>query len=118
MCNSSWIHWMSWERMGIAKFAGGLGFRDLPMFNKALLAKQVWRIHQNPKSLVARIFKAKYFSKGSVLEASLGGHDHPMCGGAWFQLRNYSSKDWCGEWGTGPVFIYGETNGYRVLLLI
>jgi hypothetical protein len=41
------------------------------MFNKALLAKQVWRIHQHPESLVAQIFIAKYFSQGSVLEASL-----------------------------------------------
>jgi len=31
----------------------------------------VWRIHQHPESLVAQIFIAKYFSQGSVLEASL-----------------------------------------------
>jgi hypothetical protein len=69
--NTSRIHWMSWEKMGITKEQGGLGFRDLVMFNKALLAKQVWRILKNPESLVARIMQTKYFPHASIMEAAI-----------------------------------------------
>jgi ribonuclease HI len=70
--NEKRIHWMSWNKMGISKKHGGMGFRDLVCFNKALLAKQIWRLWKNPDSLIARIMKAKYYPKCSVLEASLG----------------------------------------------
>jgi hypothetical protein len=70
--NTSKIHWMKWEKMGMSKSKGGMGFRDLVMFNKALLAKQVWRIVQNPDSLVARIMKCKYFPRSDLFEAKIG----------------------------------------------
>jgi hypothetical protein len=55
--------------MGCAKLEGGLGFRDLVLFNKALLAKQGWPLLQNPDSLTAKIFEAKYYENSSFLEA-------------------------------------------------
>ena len=39
-----------------------------------MLCKQGWRLIQNPGSLVSRIFKARYYSSGSFLEAELGSN--------------------------------------------
>jgi hypothetical protein len=70
--NDKKIHWMSWVKMGLAKRNGRMGFCDLHSFNKALLAKQGWRLVQDPNSLVGRIFRAKYYHGVTFLEAKLG----------------------------------------------
>jgi ribonuclease HI len=70
--NDKKIHWMSWAKMGRSKAQGGMGFRDLCCFNKALLAKQGWRLLQHPDSLVAKIIKAKYYPHGDFLKAKIG----------------------------------------------
>jgi hypothetical protein len=62
---------MSWEKIGYAKSQDGMGFCDLICFNKTLLAKQCWRLMQNPESLARRIIKAKYYPCGSLLGANL-----------------------------------------------
>jgi hypothetical protein len=67
-------HWMAWEYMMRNKDRGGIGFRDLRLFNQALLARQAWRLVQNPQSLCARVLKAKYFPNGSLLDTVFTGN--------------------------------------------
>ena len=64
--------WVSWDVMTRPKHLGGLGFRDLEIFNLALLARQAWRLLQEPMSLSARILTAAYYPNYSVLDAELG----------------------------------------------
>jgi hypothetical protein len=65
-------HWVSWSDMTKPKFDGGLGFRDMELFNIALLARQAWRLLSNPTSLSARILKALYYPENDILTADLG----------------------------------------------
>lgn len=61
------IHWLNWQKMGNHKANGGMGFRKLECFKKALLAKQLWRILTHPQSLVVVVLREKYCKDGSVL---------------------------------------------------
>jgi hypothetical protein len=63
------IQWVNWKKTCKAKSKGGMGFKDLRAFNEAMLAKQGWRLLTNPQSLVARMFKAKYYPRCDFLKA-------------------------------------------------
>ncbi|XP_041020459.1 uncharacterized protein LOC121262108 [Juglans microcarpa x Juglans regia] len=66
--------WLPWKQLGKAKTEGGLGYRDFEDFNVALLAKQDWRIIQQPHSLAARVLKAKYFYRSDFLRGKVGSN--------------------------------------------
>ncbi|XP_042974779.1 uncharacterized protein LOC122306417 [Carya illinoinensis] len=60
---------------GKGKQDGGLGFRAFEDFNKAMLAKQGWRLLINTQSLASKVLKAKYFPFGDFLSAKVRGSD-------------------------------------------
>ncbi|CAJ2671909.1 unnamed protein product [Trifolium pratense] len=66
------IHWMSWERLSRAKNDGGMGFRGIEEFNKALLGKHCWRLATGGSSLLEKIFKSRYYPKSDFMCANEG----------------------------------------------
>ena len=54
-----------------AQKSRGMGFRDIHYFNLAMLAKQAWRIIENPDSICATVLRAKYFPNGDLLNTKL-----------------------------------------------
>lgn len=65
------IHWKKWESLRSSKSYGGLGFKNIEVFNNTMLAKQ-WRVLKNGDSLATQILKSKYFKNTSVLDAKVG----------------------------------------------
>ena len=65
--------WLSWDKMTRTKGQGGMGFKDMRIFNQALLARQTWRLLQAPKSLCARVLKARYYPQGNLLDTVFTG---------------------------------------------
>ena len=65
-------NWVAWEKLIQPKFMGGLGFRDIELFDLALLARQAWRILQNPMAMTAQLSKVVYYPACDFLQAPLG----------------------------------------------
>lgn len=81
--NSRGIKWMAWNKLVVAKGMGGLGVRDLYGFNLALLGKNIWNFTHKPDTLVARIFKVRYFNDSHILQAGRGVDPSFIWTGIW-----------------------------------
>ena len=66
------IHWVFWERLCLPIDQGGMGFRDLEVFNQAMLAKQAWKVLSSPDCFLASLLKSRCFLDGEFLYVSLG----------------------------------------------
>jgi hypothetical protein len=66
------IHWMNWERLSRAKHDGGMRFRGMGEFNKALLGKHCWRLAADDSSLLAKVLKSRYYPNTDFMCAKEG----------------------------------------------
>lgn len=74
------MHWLRWDRMTDHKSTGGMGFRDLHLFNKSMLGKQGWRLMTRPESLCARVLKGRYYHDGEFMTGTRKKHaSHTWC---------------------------------------
>lgn len=69
------IHWKRWETLTTSKEEGGLNFRNLQAVNEAFLAKQVWKIIQEPILLVSQVLKQHYVLNQDFFLTQLKGRD-------------------------------------------
>ena len=75
-----------------------MGFKDLALFNDALLAKQAWRLLHNQNSLFYRVFKSKFFLDCLIMEV-LDSHSGSY---AWQSILKGRDVLWKGaKWRVG-----------------
>ena len=68
------IHWLRWDSLTRHKSEGDMGFRDLHLFNKAMLGKQGWRLITRPDSLCGKVLKGRYFYDRNFLSSTRKKH--------------------------------------------
>lgn len=63
------ITWVGWQKITRTKHNGGLGFRELAIFNQAMLAKFAWRFINEPEKLWVEVLKELYCPSDNPLYA-------------------------------------------------
>ena len=77
-----------------------MGFKDVEVFNIALLGKQVWRMLTEPGAYWVKVLKGIYFHISSLMEARKGGR----ASWAWNSL--IEGRDFRKDKPHGLIFIY------------
>ncbi|XP_026453668.1 uncharacterized protein LOC113355012 [Papaver somniferum] len=66
---SGGFYFIGWPSINKHKWNGGMGFRDLKCFNRALLEKVAWRLLKNGDKLWAKSLKERYSPTSTGLHA-------------------------------------------------
>lgn len=101
------IRQMKWEYLCKLEDFGGIGFKQLHTFNVTLLGKQVWKLLTKPESFVAKVLKARYYSRYDINEAKLG-HNPSF---VWCSILSVKNVVFCGsriQIGSGQNVLIGQ----------
>lgn len=102
--------WIAWDKLTLPKGAGGLGFKEIEVFNDALLAKHAWRLLKDPTSLLGQTLLTRYCRFDDFLECSapnsashgwrgiLAGREIFKRGLGWVIGDGKSAKVWSDNW--------------------
>ncbi|XP_017632704.1 uncharacterized protein LOC108475235 [Gossypium arboreum] len=58
-----------WKTLCHPKGMGGIGIRDIRLFNLALLGRQVWRLVSNKDTLCFKVLSTKYFPDNNIFHS-------------------------------------------------
>ena len=99
------------ERHMLKKEDGGLGVKDLQVFNKSLLGKWRWNIFHHKHGLWSELLKAKYNDHCGILD----NNEHPWESTWWKNIkktcRGLSDNKWFDEGVTWKV-VNGEKSRF------
>ena len=104
------IQTIAWEKIRQTRSNGGLGIRKTKTFDRALVAKQFWRIGQNLQSLLAKTLRSTYYPKTDhVWEIDrVPGNSHKMWKNIW-QTKNSSLAQAKWQVGKGDSIGLGDS---------
>ncbi|KAG8474149.1 hypothetical protein CXB51_033836 [Gossypium anomalum] len=121
------IIWSTWSALCLPKVYDGMGFRDLFLFNKAFLAKQVWRLLTQSECLLSKVFKSRYYPYADILSIKIRSYPsltwRSICGARdlfddellWRIGNGAKVNIWNDPWLPGPEE-YSVKSGYRTLI--
>jgi len=99
-------NWIYKENSAETKCEGGLRLiRDLEYVNAALLAKQVWRLKTQGRSLAFNVLSSKFFSNANIMETRIGTRLSPH---RWHSI-------WGAQWVAkkGALWLVGDGESIR-----
>ncbi|KAL6555875.1 hypothetical protein OROHE_007149 [Orobanche hederae] len=79
--NQKRLHLVGWNKTTKPKVEGGLGIRDARTTNEALLAKMVWRILCDEKTVWSKLVQNKYLKSANIFQHLSKPGDSPTWNG-------------------------------------
>ncbi|KAL9660530.1 hypothetical protein QQ045_025345 [Rhodiola kirilowii] len=115
------VSWVRQEIIQKRKCEGGLGFKDLAVFNDAMLLKIGWRMINFPELLMSRILVAKYYKGENIFMARLGNSPSHIWRGVMKSLKFLLDGLWWDDrratykWKFSSTGLYTVKSGYEVI---